>query len=500
MFDSVEPMEKFDLTIQNGIVATATETMRCDVAVADGKIVAIAEHLPAGIRNLDATDRYVLPGGIDSHCHIDQLSGLGIMCVDDFYTGTVSAAFGGTTTIISFAAQHRGMSVTAVVADYHERARMKAVIDYGFHLIIGDPTEKVLNEEIPAAIKGGITSLKVYMTYPKWRLDDYQLLEILSVVQREGALLMVHAENDDMIRWIAKLLIERGHGAPKFHGVAHDPLAEAEATNRIIMLSRLTEVPVLIVHVSTPGATNIIRAAQTFGARVYAETCPQYLVLTADDMDRLGVEGAKWCCTPPPRDKAAQEAIWTGLINGTFQVYSSDHAPYRFDETGKIPRGEATTFKEMANGLPGIELRLPILFSEGVLKGRIGINEFVALTATNHARIYGLYPKKGTIGIGSDADIAIWNPEVEKRIDYSMLHDATGYTPYEGRVYRGWPEVVISRGRIVIEQGELKVGRGSGLYLPRGVPGPVVAAASADKPASKLMELIGQTRWRPNVH
>ena len=306
-------MDKLGLTIRNGTVATAAETMRCDIGIAGEKIVAIADHLPAGARDIDASGRYVLPGGIDSHCHIEQLSGMGIMSADDFYSGTVSAAFGGTTTIIPFAAQHRGTSVTTTVADYHERARTKAVIDYGFHLIIGEPTDKVLQEELPAAIKGGITSFKVYMTYPKWRLEDYQLLEVMSVAEREGALVMVHAENDDMIRWIAKHLLERGHGAPKYHGVAHSPLAEAEATNRIIMLSRLLGAPVLIVHVSSPEATNTIRAAQTLGARIYAETCPQYLVLTAEDMDRPGVEGAKWCCSPPLRDKAAQEAIWAGL-------------------------------------------------------------------------------------------------------------------------------------------------------------------------------------------
>ncbi len=486
-------MDKLDLTIRNGSVATAAETTRCDIGIVGEKVVAIADHLAAGARDIDAGGRYVLPGGIDSHCHIEQLSGMGIMSADDFYSGTVSAAFGGTTTIIPFAAQHRGTSVTTTVADYHERARSKAVIDYGFHLIIGEPTDKVLHEELPAAIKGGITSFKVYMTYPKWRLEDYQLLEVLSVADREGALVMVHAENDDMIRWIAKRLIERGHGAPKFHGVAHHALAEAEATHRIIALSRLLSVPVLIVHVSSPEATNTIRAAQTLGARIYAETCPQYLVLTADDMDRPGVEGAKWCCSPPLRDKAAQEAIWAGLGNGTFQVYSSDHAPYRFDETAKIPHGDQTTFKEMANGVPGIEMRLPILFSEGVLKGRLGINQFVALTATNHARIYGLYPRKGTIGVGSDADIAIWNPEIEKRIDYSMLHDAVGYTPYEGHVYKGWPEIVLSRGRIVVENGELKAARGSGQYLARGRPGPVAAAAAVkiDGPARQLRKLIG---------
>jgi dihydropyrimidinase len=227
------------------------------------------------------------------------------------------------------------------------------------------------------------------------------------------------------------------------------------------MLSRLLSVPVLIVHVSSPEATNTIRAAQTLGAAISAETCPQYLVLTAEDMDRPGVEGAKWCCSPPLRDKAAQEAIWAGLANGTFQTYSSDHAPYRSMPRRKFPRGEQTTFKEMANGVPGIEMRLPILFSEGVLKGRLSINQFVALGATNHARMYGLYPRKGTIAVGSDADIADLESRDRKRIDYSMMHDAVGYTPYEGHVYKGWPEIVISRGRIVVENGKLNAARGS---------------------------------------
>jgi dihydropyrimidinase len=484
-------MDRFDLTIRNGTVVTASEATRCDVGVVGEKIAALAERLPAGARDIDAAGRYVMPGGIDSHCHIEQLSGMGIMSADDFYSGTVSAAFGGTTTIIPFAAQHRGTSVTATVADYHERARSKAVIDYGFHLIIGEPTDQVLAEELPAAIRGGITSFKVYMTYAKWRLEDYQLLEVMSVAEREGALVMVHAENDDMIRWIATRLIERGHKAPKFHGVAHSALAEAEATHRIIALSRLLGGPVLIVHVSSPEATNTIRAAQTLGAPIYAETCPQYLVLSVDDMDRPGVEGAKWCCSPPLRDKSAQAAIWAGLANGTFQVYSSDHAPYRFDETAKIPRGEQTTFKEMANGVPGIELRLPILFSEGVLNGRLSLQQFVALGSTNHARMYGLHPRKGTIAVGADADLAVWNPELERRVSHSMLHDAVGYTPYEGHVCKGWPEIVTSRGRIVVDNGVLKVARGSGQFIPRGVPGPVATAKRLEGPARALRALVG---------
>jgi len=482
---------EFDLTIRNGTLVTAAETVRADVGVKDGRIKAVADRLPAGERDLDAGGRYVMPGGIDSHCHIEQLSGMGIMSADDFYSGTVSAAFGGTTAIIPFAAQHRGMTVGAALADYHARAKAKAVIDYGFHLIISETTESILNEELPAAIRDGITSFKVYMTYPKWRLTDYQLLEIMSVADREGALVMVHAENDDMIRWIAERLLDRGHGAPKFHGVAHDPLAESEATGRAIALSRLIDVPVLIVHVSSIEAASTIRAAQTRGARIYGETCPQYLVLTADDMDKPGVEGAKFCCAPPLRDEAAQAAIWEGLINGTFQVYSSDHAPYRFDTTAKIPKGEKTTFKEMANGLPGIELRLPILFSEGVVKGRLSLQQFVALTSTNHARMYGLHPRKGTIAVGADADIAIWNPELERRITYSLLHDDVGYTPYEGHTYTGWPETVVSRGRTVIADGKLHVARGSGMFLRRGAPEPIARAAGIESPRRAFKSLIG---------
>ena len=220
---------------------------------------------------------------------------------------------------------------------------------------------------------------------------------------------MVHAENHDMIRWIAHRLLERGHVAPKFHAVAHDPLVESEATNRAIALSRLVDVPVLIVHVAGTATVDVIRSARTLGARVHAESCPQYLFLTAADIDLPGVEGAKYCCSPPPGDEASQEAVWQGFADGTLSVYSSDHAPYRFDETGKLPNGDATTFKEMANGVPGIELRLPLLFSEGVMTGRIDVHQFAALTAGNHARLYGLAPRKGAIAIGADADLALWN-------------------------------------------------------------------------------------------
>ena len=480
-------MSDFDLVIRNGTVATAADTTACDVGIKDGVVAMLGKNLGPGAHEIDARDCLVLPGGIDSHCHIEQRSSAGVVCADDFYSATVSAAFGGTTTVIPFAAQHRGQSLRGVVEEYHAAAGPKAIIDYAFHLIISDPSEQIMGQELPALIRDGYTSFKVYMTYDLLALDDRQMLDILAVARREGALVMVHAENHEMIKWLTGRLLERGLGAPRYHAVSHARLAEGEATNRAVTLSQLLDVPILLVHVSAGEAIEVIRNAQTRGLRVYGETCPQYLFLTADDLAKPGVEGAKFCCSPPPRDRAAQQAVWTGLRNGTFQVFSSDHAPYRFDASGKLPHADRTTFKEIANGVPGIELRLPLLFSEGVGQGRLDLNAFVALTATNHAKLYGLYPKKGTIAVGSDADIAIWNPERETEITAGMLHDNVGYTPYEGRRLRGWPVTVLSRGRIVIEDGRLVAMRGSGQFLPcalseaakpLGVPVPELAAVA----------------------
>ena len=459
-------MSEYDLVIRGGTVATAADTTVCDIGITEGVVATLGKDLAAGAREIDATGRLVLPGGIDSHCHIEQRSSAGVVCADDFYSATVAAAFGGTTTVIPFAAQHRGQSLRAVVEEYHEAARPKAVIDYAFHLIISDPTEQVLGQELPALIRDGYTSFKVYMTYDLLQLDDGQMLDILALARREGAFVMVHAENHEMIKWLTGRLLDRGLGAPRYHAVSHARLAEGEATNRAVSLSQLLDVPILLVHVSAAEAIEVIRNAQTKGLKIYGETCPQYLFLTADDIAKPGMEGAKFCCSPPPRDHAAQEAVWTGLRNGTFQVFSSDHAPYRFDGSGKLPKGDKTTFKEIANGVPGIELRLPLLFSEGVGQGRLDLNAFVALTATNHAKLYGLYPRKGTIAVGSDADIAIWDLDREITVIAGMLHDNVGYTPYEGRRLRGWPVTVISRGRIVVEDGKLAAARGSGAFLP----------------------------------
>lgn len=487
-------MNEFDLVIRGGTVVSDTQTYKADVGIKGDKIVALDQGLNNGAREIDAAGRLVMPGGIDTHCHVEQLSGMGKMGADNWYSASVSAAFGGTTMIVPFAAQHRGNSLRKVAEDYAELARKQSVIDYSYHLILSETDPQTLHADLPELIRGGITSFKVYMTYDQLKIDDYQLLDVLAVAARERALVMVHAENNDVIRWVSQHLLERGYTAPKFHGTSHVALAESEATNRVIQLSRLFDVPVLIVHVSATEALATIQAAQKIGTRVYGETCPHYLVLTEDDMDLPGTEGAKYCCSPPLRDAKAQANLWEGLINGTLQTLSSDHAPYRYDESGKIPFGDKTTFKQMANGMPGLEARLPLLFSEGVGAGRITLPQFVALSATNHAKMYGIFPRKGLIAVGADADIAIWNPEREVTLSASRLHDRTGYTPYEGRVVKGWPEVVVSAGRVIVQNGTLHAEPGSGRFIPRGIPEPhtVERALSPSTRFFRTLALTGE--------
>jgi dihydropyrimidinase len=459
-------MERHDLVVRNAKVATAADVFECDIGITDGRIVTLARDLAGGTRDIDAAGRWVLPGGIDGHCHLDQPMTDGSQMADDFFTGTRSAACGGTTTVLPFACQRKGQSLAAAVDDYHRRAEGKAVIDYAFHLIVTDPTPKVLGEELPALIAAGYTSFKIYMTYDDLKLNDRQVLDVLALARREGAMAMIHAENTDCIAWLTEQLLAAGHTAPKFHAAARPMLVEREATHRAIAFGELVDLPVLIVHVSGREAVEEIRRAQGRGLRVYGETCPQYLFLTNEDLDAEGFAGAKCICSPPPRDKANQQVIWDGLQNGVFQVFSSDHAPFRFGgPDGKGIAGPNAAFDKVPNGIPGLETRLPLLFSEGVMRGRIDINAFVALTATNVARIYGLYPRKGTIAIGSDADLVIWNDTLDFGLTNSMLHHAVDYTPYEGRRLNAWPEVTIARGDVVWRRPDVLGEKGRGRFL-----------------------------------
>jgi len=457
---------RFDLVIRNARVATAADTMVCDLGIRSGLIAALGQELSAGHREIDADGRLVLPGGIDAHCHLDQPMSDGSVMADDFASGTLSAACGGTTTVIPFACQMKGQSLRAAVTDYHARAEGKALIDYAFHLIVSDPTASVLGQELPALIGEGYTSFKIYMTYDDLKLNDRQILETLDVARREGATAMIHAENTDAIAWLTERLELAGRIAPKYHAVARPLLVEREATHRAISFAELVDVPILIVHVSGREAVEQIRWAQSRGLRIHAETCPQYLFLSAEDLDRPGHDGAMCICSPPPRDKANQEVIWAGLRNGTFDIVSSDHAPFRLHgPTGKKVAGEGASFSKIPNGIPGLETRMALLLSEGVLKGRITLQQFVALTATNAAKLYGLYPRKGSIAIGADADIVLWDTGTPRTISNAMLHHNVDYTPYEGIEVSAWPDTVISRGDIVVEQGRPVGQAGRGQFL-----------------------------------
>ncbi|MGI9204487.1 MAG: dihydropyrimidinase [Woeseiaceae bacterium] len=472
-------MTMLDLKISNGTVADVSETYAADIGVKDGKIVAIGKKLGDATRTIDAAGKYVLPGGIEAHCHIEQESSSGLMTSDDYYSGSVSAVFGGNTCIVPFAAQHRGQSLADVLDTYHGRAGPKSVIDYSFHLILSDPNDDVLHRELPQAIADGISSFKVYMTYDRLIVDDSQMLDILAVAKKHGALTMIHAENNAMIKWMSNRLVDSGHGAPKYHALSHPRTAESEAINRAISLAGFLDAPILIVHVSSEAGARIIADARYEGRKVFGETCPQYMFLNMEQMDLPGMHGAKLCCSPPLRDRASQEEIWRCLQNGTFQVYSSDHAPYRFDDTGKLHAGPDAEFPKIANGLPGIEMRLPLLFSEGFINGRISLNHFVALAATNVSKIYGMDHCKGSITEGKDADIAIWDPEVTRTVAAEDMHDNMEFTPYEGMEVTGWPTTVLQRGKVVIEDNELKAERGAGKFVPRrtidctGMPGRV---------------------------
>jgi dihydropyrimidinase len=461
-------MSGLDVIIRGGTIATASDTFQCDVGIREGRVAVLGHELgPAG-QVIDATGKLVLPGGIDSHVHFSQPSGPDIVMADDFESGTRSAAFGGNTMVLPFCLQEKGHSLREAVNRYHRLADGNCYVDVSFHLIISDPTEQVLGQELPALIQDGYTSFKVFMTYEDLALSDREILEVMSVARETGALVMVHAENYDAIRFLTDRLERASKTAPYYHAISRPIVVEREATHRAISLAELVDVPVMIVHVSNRESMEEIRRAQQKGLKVYGETCPQYLVLTEDDLQGLNMEGAKYVCSPPPRDAASQAACWEGIQTGVFSVFSSDHCPFRYnDPQGKLAPKGRTSFRWVPNGIPGVATRLPILFSEGVAKGRIDINRFVALTSTNHAKTYGLYPRKGTIAVGADADIAIWDPDKRVVITHDLLRDGSDYTPYEGREVTGWPIITMVRGKVVVSHGELLGARGHGSYLPR---------------------------------
>ncbi len=463
-------MSGFDLVIRNAQAATASDVFHCDIGIKDGSIVQLGIGLPAAEAEIDAQGAWVTPGGIDAHCHLDEPMAPPLRMADDFETGTRAAACGGTTTIIPFAVQRKGQSLRQAVDNYHARAAGKACIDYGFHMIITDPSELAL-AELPGLIDEGYTSFKMYMTYEDMKLNDHQILDLLDIARAKHAMAMVHAENADCIEWLTQRLEAQGRTSPRYHAWSRPMLVEREATHRAISLSELAGAPIMIVHVSGKEAMDQIRWARNQGIRIYAETCPQYLFLTAED---LGVDdsyhGARCVCSPPPRNKDNQAFVWQGLQDSLFTIFSSDHAPFSFDAPeGKKPEGREVPFRRIPNGIPGLETRLPLLFSHGVLDGRISINRYVELTATNPAKAYGLHPRKGTIAIGADADLVIWKtqPHVIRNQD---LHHAVDYTPYEGIQLQAVPGMTLARGKVVCHDGRFLGVKGAGAFLRRSSP------------------------------
>ncbi len=455
----------FDTIITNGRVVTATDTFVSDVAINRGKIAAIGDNLPRenAAQVIDAAGKYVLPGGIDVHTHLDMPFG-GTTSSDDFETGTRAAAFGGTTTLIDFAIQYKGQTLRTAFDAWMEKASGKAVCDYAFHCIITELADAQL-EEMNALVREGVTSFKLFMAYPGvFMLDDGSIFKALRRTANNGGLVCMHAENGNAIDVIVQQALAEGKKAPKYHALTRPTTAEAEATARAIALAEMAGAPVYIVHLSCNDALEKVREARDRGLPVYAETCPQYLYLSIDNFDVPGFEGAKYVFTPPLREKWHQEKLWNGLKRDHLQVVSTDHCPFCFKEQKELGRGD---FTKIPNGGPGVEHRMSLIYSGGVAAGRFSVNRFVELVSTTPAKLFGLYPRKGTIAVGSDADLVIFDPNRKHTISAKTHHMRVDYSMFEGIQVSGMPSTVFSRGRVVVDEDKFLGRAGAGEFVKR---------------------------------
>lgn len=465
--------KKPNLVLRGAQIVTPNGVVLGDLAIEGGKILSVGEPVLDALHESDASGKLVMPGGVDTHAHIEQMSGMGVWNADTFESATKSAAMGGTTSVISFAAQGSGQTLADTVFDYTARARRGAMIDYAFHITITDTEVAGFDDDLARLITAGHRSLKVFTTY-NIQLTDAQILHVMSEAAKSGALVCVHAENDAIIAQAKSQLIADGHLHPRNHAKSHPRMAEIEAIERMCRFAEHLNQPVMIFHVSTVEGAQAVRAARERGAPVWAETCPHYLFMTEDVLDKPGLEGAKWMCSPPQRSVADQEALWIAIEDGTLDLVSSDHAPYRYDETGKLSAGPDAGFHQIANGLPGLETRLPLMFDAMVSQGRGGPQAFAQITATQPAQTYGL-PGKGAIAPGMDADLVIWDPDKQVTFGANDLHDNVGYNPWKGRTITGWPEQVFLRGETIAKDGMFLSKRGSGQWINR----PELATKSA---------------------
>jgi dihydropyrimidinase len=454
--------------IKNGRIVTAVDDYHGDILVDGERITLIGEKLDekqlSADKVIDAKGMLVIPGGIDAHTHMDMPFG-GTTSSDDFETGTKAAAHGGTTTIIDFAIQNKGQSLYDALDTWHAKAQGKAAIDYGFHMITTDMPRDRLKEMKKLIHDEGVTSFKMFMAYPGVLLvDDATIFRAMKTAGQEGGLICMHAENGVVINEMIELAREAGHKAPKYHALTRPTKAEAEGVNRAIALAEMAESAVYIVHLSCYDALKKIKEARDEGIPAFAETCPQYLFLDYSDYERENFEGAKYVMTPPLREKWNQKELWTGLKMNDLQTVSTDHCPFCFADQKTLGRDD---FSKIPNGGPGVENRMSLIYNGGVVQGRIGVNRFVEITSTSAAKIFGLFPRKGTIAVGSDADIVIFDPNKKMTISAKTHHMRVDFSCYEGFEVQGVPETVLSRGKVVIENGQYVGRKGDGSYLKR---------------------------------
>jgi dihydropyrimidinase len=454
--------------IRNGHIVTAVDSYVADILIEGETIALIGQDLTSIVgsvdRTINAAGKLVLPGGIDPHTHLDLPFG-GTSSSDDFETGTRAAAFGGTTTIIDFAVQYKGQALNEALDVWFAKAEGKATTDYGFHLIVTDlPDERL--PELKAMINQGVTSFKLFMAYPGvFLVDDGTIFKAMSVAGESGGLICMHAENGVVIDVLVKRALAEGRTAPKYHALTRPTKAEAEGVHRAIAIAEMANSPVYIVHLSCYDALKEVQNARDLGLPAFAETCPQYLLLDYSYYEKEGFEGAKYVMTPPLREKENQELLWRGLRSNDLQVISTDHCPFCMKEQKELGRDD---FSKIPNGGPGVENRMSLIYHHGVVAGRIGLNRFVELTSTAAAKIFGLFPKKGTIAVGSDADIVIFDPEREQTLSAATHHMRVDYSAYEGWKVRGVTETVLSRGRVIVENGDFQGKAGEGRFIKRG--------------------------------
>ena len=456
--------------IKGGTVVTACDTFQADVIIESGRITGLVAS-SAGItahETIDATGKYVIPGGIDVHTHLDMPFG-GTTSADDFESGTVAAAHGGTTTIVDFAIQQKGGSLRQALDTWHAKAEGKAAIDYGFHMIVTDFPQSV-SDEMGQLVNEGISSFKLFMAYPGvLLLDDQSIFKAMLRAGEIGALICMHAETGLPIDVLVERALAAGHTAPVYHALTRPEAAEATGTERAIALAEMAQVPVYIVHLSAQRALERVMEARDRGLPAYAETCPQYLFLSQDDLARPGFEGAKYVCTPPLRPAHHHDHLWRGLRTYDLQVVSTDHCPFCMKGQKELGKGD---FSKIPNGMPGVETRLHLMY-EGVREGKISLNRFVEITSTAPAKIFGLYPRKGTVAVGCDADLVVWDPNKKFELSHANLHMKVDYAAYEGKTVIGAPTHVLSRGRVVVEDDKLGRQRfngkpGQGQFIKRG--------------------------------